>query len=248
MTGAFAWVAVAAILAVPPPSSLQNGISSADRQIRAEVQRKLKGLEGRVTVEVMDGVVTLSGMVPSLWAKDESIRRARSADHVQSLVSDLTISRAENDAALARQVGERVRGYDRYTLYDFVDGRIKNGVVSLSGAVTEPTKAEDILERVAKVKGVQGIDNKIEVLPASQPDDRLRVAIANAIYSDPAFENYSRVDPPIRVIVNNGHVTLVGAVLSQIENIKAESAARAVFGVLAFDNKIQVAAKPGRAR
>jgi osmotically-inducible protein OsmY len=50
------------------------------------------------------------------------------------------------------------------------------------------------------------------------------------------------------VIVNNGHVTLVGAVLSQIENIKAESAARAVFGVLAFDNKIQVAAKPGRAR
>ncbi len=77
----------------------------------------------------------------------------------------------------------------------------------------------------------------------SQSDDRLRVAIVNAIYRDPAFENYSRVDPPIRVIVNNGHVTLVGFVRSQIEAIKAESAARGVFGVLAFENKVQVAGK-----
>jgi osmotically-inducible protein OsmY len=76
----------------------------------------------------------------------------------------------------------------------------------------------------------------------------LRVAIANAIYSDPAFDNYSRVDPPIRVIVNNGHVTLVGYVRSQIELIKAESAARGVFGVLAFDSKVQLIGKASQGR
>ncbi len=160
----------------------------------------------------------------------------------------MTISRAENDETLARQVGERIRSYARYTVYDSIDGRINNGVVTLTGVVTEPVKASDILERVAKVKGVQAIANKVEVLPVSQTDDRLRVAIVNAIYSDPAFENYSRVDPPIRVIVNNGHVTLVGYVRSQIELIKAESAARGVFGVLAFDNKVQLIDKANQKR
>lgn len=207
------------------------------------MQKKLGGLEGKVSVNVQDGVVTLSGMVPSLWDKEEAIRRALTAGHIQSLASDLTIPKAENDAALAREVGERIRKYSRYSIFDNIDGRVNNGVVRLSGALTAPEKATDILERVAKVRGVQAIDNKIEVLPASQSDDRLRVAIVDAIYRDPAFENYSRVDPPIRVIVNNGHVTLVGFVRSQIEAIKAESAARGVFGVLAFENKVQVAGK-----
>jgi osmotically-inducible protein OsmY len=233
---------------VTPAWSAQAGISAADRQIRADVQQKLKGFEGKVTVNVKDGMVTLSGEVPSLWAKEEAIRRARSVSSSEYLASDLTIAKAENDATLARQVGERIRTYDRYSIYDNIDGRVNNGVVSLSGAVTAPDKASDILERVAKVRGVQAITNKVEVLPVSQSDDRLRVAIVNAIYRDPAFENYSRVDPPIRVIVNNGHVTLVGFVRAQLELIKAESAARSVFGVLAFDNKVQVAGKPNTAR
>jgi osmotically-inducible protein OsmY len=241
-------LALAAVVAATAVVIPQNAITPADRQIRADVQRKLAEFEAKVTVDVQDRVVTLSGMVPSLWAKEEAVRRALKASDIQSLVSDLTIAKAENDAALGRLVGERIRTYDRYTVYDNIDGRINNGIVSLAGALTAPEKLADILERVAKVRGVQAINNRIEVLPASQSDDRLRVAIANAIYSDPAFENYSMVDPPIRVIVNNGHVTLVGIVRAQLEMIKAESAARAVFGVLAFENKVQVAGKPDTRR
>jgi osmotically-inducible protein OsmY len=214
--------------------------SSADRKIRADVQHNLAGLGGRVTVEVQEGVVTLSGMLPHLWAKQEAVRRALKADNVKSLVSDLTIAKPEDDAALAKKVGERIRSYERYSVFDYIDGRVGNGVVNLTGAVSAPEKLSDIVERVAKVNGVQDINNKVEVLPVSQSDDRLRVAIVNAIYRDPAFENYSRVDPPIRVIVNNGHVTLIGYVRSQEERIRAESSARMVFGVLTFDNKVQL--------
>ena len=208
----------------------QTTTSSADRKIRADVQHDLSGLEGRVTVEVQDGVVTLSGKLPNLWAKREAIRRALKAEHIRSLVSDLTIALAEDDATLARRVGERIRSYERYSVYDYVDGRVGNGIVSLTGAVSAPEKLSNILERVAKVNGVQDINNTIEVLPVSRSDDRLRVAIVSAIYGDPAFENYSRVDPPIRVIVNNGHVTLIGYVRSQEERIRAESSARMIFG------------------
>jgi osmotically-inducible protein OsmY len=48
------------------------------------------------------------------------------------------------------------------------------------------------------------------------------------------------VDPPVHVIVNNGHVTLVGYVRWPAERIKAESIARTAFGVLALENKVQV--------
>jgi osmotically-inducible protein OsmY len=160
------------------------------------------------------------------------------------LQADLVIPSAENDQVIVREVSDRIRHYDLYGVYDNIEGRVSHGRVRLEGAVTEPKKSDDIIERVAKVKGVQDIDNRIEVLPPSKADDRLRVAIATAIYRDEAFINYSMVDPPVHVIVDNGHVTLVGFVRSPAERIKAESIARTASGVLAFENKVQVVGRP----
>jgi osmotically-inducible protein OsmY len=94
---------------------------------------------------------------------------------------------------------------------------------------------------VAKVRGVQAIENKVTVLPANRNDDQLRVAIANAIYRNPEFENYSRVNPPIHVIVNNGYVTLTGVVRSDLEKIKAHESAASVFGILKIDDRVRLA-------
>ncbi len=139
------------------------------------------------------------------------------------------------------EVIDKIRHYDLFTVYDDFDGRVKNGVVYLGGAVTEPKKLTDVIERVAKVKGVQAIDNKVTVLPANQSDDRLRVQVANAIYRMPEFERYSMADPPIHVIVDRGHVKLVGAVRAEIEKRKAYEAARFVNGVLALDDQVKIA-------
>ena len=220
-----------------------------DGRIQADVQRQLARMDSvasRLSVDVRDGVVTLSGGVGTLWLKEEAVKRSLKVDGVKSLVADLTIARAENDQTLLRQVGDAIRKYSLYSVYDNIEGRVRNGAVRLEGAVTEPKKLEDILERVAKVRGVQAIENRIDVLPASQSDDRLRVMIATAIYQDQAFENYSMVDPPVHVIVKNSHVTLVGFVRSQIEHIKAESIARQTFGVLGFENKVQIVGPAAR--
>lgn len=233
-------VAVALVAVISPAA---RAAAATDSQIKAEVNRQLARLDrgaARLTVDVKDGVVSLSGDIATLWLKEEAIRRALKVEGVQSLQATLTIPRAENDRALVRDVGDRIRHYDLYTVYDSIEGRVSNGRVRLEGAVTEEKKSADIVERVAKVKGVQAIDNRMEVLPASQSDDRLRVVIATAIYNDQAFGDYSMVDPPVHVIVNNGHVTLVGYVRSQIERIKAESIARSVQGVLALENKVQL--------
>ena len=68
----------------------------------------------------------------------------------------------------------------------------------------------------------------LTVLPVSSSDDRIRTVIATQIYRDPLFVNYSRVNPPIHVIVEHGHVTLIGIVGSQVDRQKAEAVARMV--------------------
>jgi hyperosmotically inducible periplasmic protein len=214
-----------------------------DSELKADIQRVLAGLDmkgPRLTVEVHGGAVTVSGMVPSLWVKEDAVNRVVKAGHFASFTADITIAQAESDEALARAVGNSIRGYSRYSVFDVIQGRVRSGKVTVAGAVTEPKKLDDLLTRIAKIHGVQAIDNQLAVLPNSDSDNRLRSEIVDAIYRDQVFENYSLSDPPIHVIVDNGHVTLVGAVRTELERRKAESATRAVFGVLAFENKVQI--------
>jgi hyperosmotically inducible protein len=183
----------------------------------------------------------LSGTVSSLWLKEETIKRALKVPGRTELQSDITINKAESDEKLAAEVVKRITSYDRFTVYDDFQGRVRNGVVFMSGAVTEENKLTDIVERVAKIKGVQAIDNKVTILPANRSDDALRVAIANAIYRNPEFENYSMANPPIHVIVNNGYVTLTGIVRSEVEKIKAHESAASVFGSIKIDDRVRLA-------
>ena len=219
------------------------GAAVSDAELTRNIQRQLSNLDygsRRPAVSVSGGVVTLTGTVVSLWLKEETINRILKVQGIESVMSELTIAKAENDTKLAEDVINTIRRYAYFTVYDDFQGRVRNGIVYLGGAVTDPKKLSDVVERVAKVKGVQAIDNKVTVLPANQSDDRLRVTIANAIYQLPEFERYSMADPPIHVIVDRGHVTLVGAVRADIEKRKALEAARFVYGVLALEDKIQL--------
>jgi hyperosmotically inducible protein len=234
------------MLAVVLLSGIAVCVSAAasDAELTRNIQRQLSNLDygsRRPAIAVADGVVTISGTVASLWLKEETINRALKAPGIASLVSELTIVRAESDEKLAAEVADKIQHYDLFTIYDDFQGRVKNGVVHLSGAVTEDKKLTDIVERVAKVKGVQAIDNKVTVLPTNQSDDRLRAAIATAIYRLPEFERYSMANPPIHIIVNNGHVTMTGVVRAEIERRKAHEAARFVNGVLALDDRVKLA-------
>jgi osmotically-inducible protein OsmY len=225
-------------------AAVPAGAAVSDAELTRNIQRQLSNLDygsRRPVVTIKDGVVTVTGTVVSLWLKEETINRALKVEGIASLVSELTVAKAESDEKLAAEVVDKVRGYSLFTVYDNFQGRVKNGVVYIGGAVTEPKKLSDIVERVAKIKGVQAIDNKVTVLPANQQDDRLRVQIANAIYRQPEFERYSMADPPIHIIVNNSRVTLVGIVRADIEKRKALEAARFVEGSLGIEDRIQLA-------
>ncbi len=150
--------------------------------------------------------------------------------------------RAESDQALANQIASKVRRYVSYTIFDDVQIGVDQGVATLSGRVTMPYKAKDLGRIVARVPGVLEVKNEITTLPVSISDDRLRRSLARQIYRDSLFSTYAfQAYPPIHIVVENGRVTLAGAVSSEVERVKAEMIARTTFGVFNVENRLIVA-------
>lgn len=128
--------------------------------------------------------------------------------------------------AIFQDVSRQVLRYPHFTIFDSIHAELREGVVTLSGRVTMPYKREDIARRVANVEGIYQVRNEVTVLPVSQFDDELRLRIARAIYGNPHFWNYGvMVNPPVHIIVENGHVTLDGVVNSNIDRVLARSIA-----------------------
>ena len=147
------------------------------------------------------------------------------------------------DLQVFNDVADQVNRYTQLTIFDSISASVTDGKVELTGWVTMPYKRNDLEKRVRKVEGITSLDNKIAVLPVSQFDDELRFRIARAIYSHSLFWSYaSMANPPIRVVVNRGHVTLEGVVQSNVERMLARSLASG-FGAFEVKNALKTDAE-----
>ena len=147
------------------------------------------------------------------------------------------------DLQVFNDIADQVNRYTQLTIFDSISASVDEGRVVLSGWVTMPFKKDDLERRVRKVDGVMTVDNKIGVLPVSQFDDELRFRIARAIYSHSSFWNYAAMaNPPIRVVVNRGRVTLEGVVQSNVERMLARSLASG-FGEFELKNELKTDAE-----
>lgn len=129
-----------------------------------------------------------------------------------------------------------------YTVFDNLEFKIENGdTVVLSGQVVWPYLKDDAESAVKTVKGVEKVINNIEVLPWLPLDNKIRRREFFAIYSSVGFENYAiQAIPPIHIIVNNGHVTLVGWVDDEMDKNLAGIAANQVPQVFSVTNNLKV--------
>jgi hyperosmotically inducible periplasmic protein len=147
------------------------------------------------------------------------------------------------DLQVFNDIADQVNRYTQLTIFDSISAEVIEGKVQLTGWVTMPYKRDDIEKRVRKVGGIRSVENKIGVLPVSQFDDDLRFRIARAIYSHSSFWNYAAMaNPPIRVVVNRGHVTLEGVVNSNVERMLARSLASG-FGAFEVKNQLKTDAE-----
>jgi osmotically-inducible protein OsmY len=94
---------------------------------------------------------------------------------------------------------------------------------------------------VAKVKGVDRVINRIEVLPLSRFDDGIRIRTLRAVSRTGGLHRYFRgANPSIHIVVDRGHITLEGVVDSEADRNLAYIAARGVAGAFSVKNNLRV--------
>ncbi len=146
------------------------------------------------------------------------------------------------DPRLVKEVRHELVMLPYYGVFDNLSYRVEGGTVTLMGQVTRPTLKSDAENVVKHLEGVTQVVNKIEVLPLSPMDDRIRRATYRAIYgSSELGDRYGfQAVPSIHIIVNNGHVTLQGVVNNQTDRNVANIKANSVPGVFSVTNELQV--------
>jgi hyperosmotically inducible protein len=108
----------------------------------------------------------------------------------------------------------------------------------------KPSLKSDAEKVVRKIEGVEHVENRIEVLPTSSNDDRLRRDLFIAIYRYDPLQHYGvGSNRPIRIIVNHGNVTLEGVVDHESDKNMAGIRANGVPGVFSVKNNLVVPGK-----
>ncbi len=127
-----------------------------------------------------------------------------------------------------------------FSVFDNFSFNYKDGIVTLQGQVTRPTLRSAAERVVARIAGIEQVVNNIEVLPLSPFDDRIRLATYRAIYRQPGLDRLAfMANPPVRIIVKNGNVTLEGVVLNEGDKIRAFMAANGVSNIFSVTNNLR---------
>ena len=218
-----------------------------DQQIQQAVSQKLQDSKQLQNVKstVEDGIVTLTGSVDLYQEKLDAAKKAKKISNVTGVRNDITVA-GENmsDAQLQQKLAKKLE-YDRVgyrdNAFNYIAVAVKDGVVTLSGDAYWDVPRDSAMSIVARTPGVKDVVDNVKLLPTSIFDDSIRVRTARAIYGDSVLSRYG-IDPadPIRIIVDNGHVTLYGTVQSAMDKNIAGIRANSVPGAFSVDNKLVV--------
>jgi hyperosmotically inducible protein len=144
-------------------------------------------------------------------------------------------------SGLERELRHELVMLPYYSVFDNLAYQVNDGTVILTGKVTKPVLKDDAERVVKRIEGVERVENRIEVLPLSPFDDRIRVAAFRAIYGTPALNRYAhQAIPPIHIIVEHGNITLEGVVANDMDCNLAYMKARQVHGAFSVTNHLRV--------
>ena len=191
-----------------------------------------------------DGIVTLQGTANLLIDKLDAAKKIKKLEHVQGARNQVEVASNVPDQQLQQKLADKLR-YDRVgygIAFNQLALKVQNGVATVSGDVRDDPARDSAMAIVETTPGVKEAIDNIKVLPTSIMDDDIRIRTARAIYGNSIRSKYA-LDPqkPIRIVVDNGHVTLYGAVDRQMDKQIAEMQARSVPNVFSVDDKLTVA-------
>jgi hyperosmotically inducible protein len=242
----FAAVTVVLLVLLSMTAFAENN-GGYDQQIQQAVSQKMHGSKQlqNVNSSVEDGMVTLTGTVNLYQDKLNAAKKIKKVANVSGVRNEIVVAGANvSDSQLEQKLAKKL-AFDRVGYFDntfnYLALEVQNGVVTIEGDTVYDTPKDSAMAIVAAMPGVKGVVDNVKVLPASFFDNSLRVRIARAIYRDPVLSRYA-IDPvhPIRIVVDNGHVTLYGSAMNTMDKNVAGIRAGAVPGTFSVENKLVV--------
>jgi osmotically-inducible protein OsmY len=227
------------------------GTGRYDPQIQEDVTKLLQSKDKwkGISATVDDAIVTLSGAVRVYIDKADAGRRASKVAHVDGVRNHVQVAGDVPDTELKQKLSNKL-AYDRIgygITFNNLTLNVQNGVATVGGDVHDYASRDSALAIVESTPGVKDVIDDINVLPTSPFDDDLRVRIAQAVYGDPTLQKYAlSPQKPIRIVVDNGRVTLAGVVDSQMDKTIAETRAKAVPNVFSVQNNLVVTNQQAR--
>jgi osmotically-inducible protein OsmY len=190
-----------------------------------------------IGVAAKDGIVTLTGRIPSYWEKVAAERAAMRVAGTKAVVNQIEVrlptSSERTDEDIARAALDALK-WSVLIPPDRIKVKVSKGWVTLEGMVDwqfQKTAAENA---VRKLYGVLGVSNFVEV-KVSVSKSEVKVAIESAL------KRSAEVDAKqIKVETDGDKVILRGSVRSWYEREEAERAAWRSPGVRSVDNRILV--------
>lgn len=212
-----------------------------DLDLTKEVKEALEwepALDARaIHVSVKDGIVTLTGHVPSYPEKHLAEQAAGFVRGVKAVACELSValpdfgSRADQE--IAKAAADAI-AWNTLLANTSIQVFVDKGRVTLEGAVNWQYQRQSADHAVRYLAGVRDVNNHIIVRPTAE-----RVAVRSQI--EAALIRNARLDAErIRVEIRGDRVILSGAVQSWLEREEAERAAWASPGVGEVDNGLIV--------
>ena len=223
-----------------------SSASRYDAGIQAKAVHELasKSQFKNLNASVEDCIITLTGSVDLYQQKLDAANKVHKIQHVDGVRNLIAVEgKNVSDSDLVSQLDRKLY-YDRIgyaNQFNYVTASVKDGVATLSGEARTDVDRDSALSLANFMPGVKEVVNDIRVAPTSSFDDDIRIRAMRAIYNDSQLGRYAS-DPaqPIRIVVNNGKLSLYGTVESTMDKDIAGIKANQVFGVFSVQNNLEV--------